>query len=134
MIELDDIVVEVPQNPSKVWGDSLNTAFGGGRFILDLTTETWWTDPQRGRASAYLQANDQMGPQNWDHNVQGVFDGIVYTNLPEASSVKGNGFMIGLKEAKLDDQRKEIDEGHLTFVALHDVVGRLKFRVIAANI
>ncbi len=129
MIERDDVIVTVPEDLTTKWSDTLNRDFGGGRFLLEVTTETWWTDPQRGRASAYLEPQDQGGPHGWRHDLKGIFDGMIYTNLPEASHVQGDGFMIGLKEAKLDASDDEIDPGHVVFAALHQIIGPLRFRL-----
>lgn len=131
MIEMDTVLVAVPQSPTEAWSKVLNSAFSGGKFLLELTTETWWTDPQRSRASAYLQSNDEGGPNGWRKDLQGIFDAVIYTNLPEAAHRSGNGFMIGLREAKIAGHDKEIDEGYITLVGLHDVIGPLRFRLTA---
>ena len=127
------IEVKCPENASERWGEALNLAFGGGKFGLEVTSETWWTDPERTRGSAYLHLHGADKNYRMLHKLSGVFAGIVYTNYPKDSVFEGDGFMVGLTEATLDREKKEIDEGGVVFVALRDIIGSLRFSPAQAN-
>ena len=112
-METNSIEINSPENASERWGKALNLAFGGGKFGLEVTSEAWWTDPERTKESAYLHGADKN--YRLLRKLSGVFAGIVYTNYPIGSVFEGDGCMVGLTEATLDREEKEIDQGGGSF-------------------
>ena len=86
-----DIEIGWPGGVTEEWCQIVHNAFGRGtsdpgpRFSISLMTETWWTDPDGTRASAYLKGHQKRDEEGrLRRNLSGDFLGVIWTNKPDA--------------------------------------------------
>jgi len=131
-----DIEIGWPGGVTEEWCQIVHNAFGRGtsdpgpRFSISLMTETWWTDPDGTRASAYLKGHQKRDEEGrLRRGLSGDFLGVIWTNKPDAMySVDPNVGMVVTQNTIFLDTGEFVagERGQDVLVALpHLILGRL---------